>query len=274
MADLQNPWLTGGTDPVPPGGGGGATVGQPAEGWGPGATVLSEGPAWLRPENQAPKDLSTYLDASKWSSWSDDDWRAATGGYGFEGGLMGQLSGLMGEDKLRNMIQTYGVGGGRYAPGRYDFANKKMVYDDMSAPMLAAANQGALWGGQNMSNPGGTGVWADKSNPLISGLNTHHPSTTGPAPINYAGALGITQSQHGRNNVFTPQAPTAMPKPTGFKPGQAPTDTIYTGGRDTENYVAPPGAPTAVAAPRPTSGLNNGAVSPTATQLRRNMFMP
>lgn len=268
MADPQNPWLTGGTDPATAPAAG-STVGQPAPGWGPGATILSEGPAWLKPENQAPKDLSQYLDASKWQEWGDDEWRAATGGYGFEGGLMGQLEGLMGASALKNQIQTYGVGGSRYAPGRYDFATKKMVYEDVPPAALAAANAAAKYNGGNMSNPGGTAIWADKSNPLYrsltSGLSQHKPSTTGPAPINYSGALG-TNSSPRSPTMFTPAAPIAMPKPQvgSTQPAIAPTPPRSTAGS------AP--LPYEVAAPRPAT--TGGAVAPTASMLRRNMFMP
>jgi len=271
MADVQNPWLTGGTEPAvtTPG----STVGQPAPGWGPGATILSEGPAWLKPENQASKDLSEYLDASKWQEWGDDEWRAATGGYGFEGGLMGQLEGLMGASALKNQIQTYGVGGSRYAPGRYDFATKKMVYDNVPPAALAAANAAAKYNGGDMSNPGGTGVWADKTNPvyaaLSNGLSQHKPSTTGPAPINYSGVpLGNTSSPRPPTLFTPPAAPPRVGFTTGTKTQQPAPQPVAAQPR----APGPAPLPYEVASPRPST--NTGAVAPTATMLRRNMFMP
>ena len=259
MADAQNPWFTDSvpaSSTPPPG----STVGQPAPGYGPGATILSEGPDWLKPENQAPKNLSDYLDANKWQEWGDDEWRAATGGYGFEGGLMGQLQALMGEGALKNQIQTYGVGGSRYAPGRYDFATKKMVYDDVPQAALAAANSAAKWGGKDMSNPGGTGTWADMSNPIYAALKggsitSRTPSTSGPAPINYSGSLGTTATPHDRG-MFVPQQPVAMPKPQVSVPQAAPVAS----------------APRASGGPAPAGG--QVPVYPTATQLRRNMLYP
>lgn len=162
--DKQNPWFTGsnapsgapppGTTPntgapINPGAIPNPKVGAEMPGF-PGSKVVSEGPDWLWKLNNQNTDMTQWLDASKWQSWTDDDWRAATGGYGNNSPLFGELAKYMTPEQINNYSNHYGVGGAGYAPGTFDFTTGKFTPDPAAAGAgvngLTPANNGPLTG--------------------------------------------------------------------------------------------------------------------------------
>lgn len=161
--DAQNPWFSkqqvagGPVNPAPP-------LNNPD---GPGVTGAgatdASGWDWSKGFHSANPagDLNTVLDSSKWQSWTPDNWRLATGGYGNnESSFLGSLQKNMGNDDLyHNYMNTYGVGGSRYVPGGYDWKTNTFNRDPtVTADVLNTANTAPMFGGANnvnanLSNP-------------------------------------------------------------------------------------------------------------------------
>ena len=183
MADMQNPWFqdpNNSTPPPAPGPQAGA-IGQaptPANqgmnqqqfdwAWGgvpQGATVTSNGPAWLQPTTM--HNLSEALDPTQWQNWTPDQWRmwaGNAGGTAHNDVDTGLLASGMTQQQMNNYANTYGGTGTGNLGGRYDWATGKMVYDpNISATMMMAANNpgmssGSMTGGVGESVLGANGV--------------------------------------------------------------------------------------------------------------------
>lgn len=190
-----------------------------------GATVTSQGPAWLNP--QPMHNLSEALDPSKWHDWTDDQWRLWASGEGHNDVDTGLLANGLNQAQIANLANTYGATGSRYLGGHYDWTTGKMIYDPSITPeMIAAANarQGAsagqLTGGVGVGVLGPNGITIGPGGQYnnwfqpYTGARPNYTPTTTPRP-----GTAVTPSRTGPTN-FIPTSPYVNGRPSSTVAGQ------------------------------------------------------